>query len=47
MGLFDVVKDLIGGADNTTSQPSLAEITIISTGSVKTTSESQSSSAQA
>ena len=47
MGLLDVVKELLGDADNTTSQPSLAEITIISTGSVKTTSESQSSSAQA
>jgi hypothetical protein len=45
MGFLDVVKELLGGANNGTSQPSLAEITIISTDSVKSTSESPSSSA--
>ena len=46
MGLFDLVKQLLGDADDTTGQPSLAQITIISTEPVKATSESQSSSAQ-
>jgi hypothetical protein len=46
MGLFDVVKGLLGGADNETPQPSLAQITIISTAPVKSTSESQSGSAR-
>ncbi len=46
MGLFDLVKELLGDADNATGQPSLAQITIISTEPVKATSESQSSSAQ-
>ena len=42
MGLFDVVKELLGGADTGTGQPSIAEITIISTGAVSSSSESQS-----
>ena len=46
MGLFDVVKDLIGDAHPETSQPSVAEITIISTGAVKSPSETQSEPAQ-
>jgi hypothetical protein len=45
MGLLDVVKGLLGGADQQIPEPSLAEITIISTDSVKSTSESPSSSA--
>ena len=47
MGLFDVVKQLLGGAENWTTEPSVAEITIISTEPVSSTSESQSGSAQA
>ena len=47
MGLFDVVKELLGGANPEISQPSVADITIISTGSVKSSSETQSEPAQA
>ena len=47
MGLFDVVKELIGDAHPEITQPSLAEITIISTGAIKSPSETQSESAQA
>ena len=46
MGLFDVVKALIGDPNPETTQPSLAEITIISTGGVKSPSETQSEPAQ-
>ena len=46
MGLFDVVKELLGGAHAELSQPSMADITIISTGAVKPSSESQTESAQ-
>jgi hypothetical protein len=42
MGLLEVVKGLLGGADHQTSQPSVAEITIISTGGVNPSNESQS-----
>jgi hypothetical protein len=45
MGLFDVVKELIGGAHSETHQPSMAEITIIST-DAKSSSESQTETAQ-
>jgi hypothetical protein len=41
VGLLDVVKQVLGG-DQTTQQPSVAEITIISTDSVTQSSESQS-----
>ena len=47
MGLFDVVKELLGGSHSEISQPSVADITIISTGSVKSPSETQSEPAQA
>jgi hypothetical protein len=46
MGLFDVVKELLGDPHPDTSQPSVAEITIISTDGVKTSSESQTEPAQ-
>ena len=46
MGLLDVVKGLLGGADQQTFEPSVAEITIISTDSVKSPSESPSGSAR-
>jgi hypothetical protein len=46
MGLFDVVKELIGGGYSETSQPSVAEITIISTDAVTSSSESQTEPAQ-
>ena len=42
MGLLDVVKGLLGGADQETFQPSVADITIISTDAVTSPSESQS-----
>jgi hypothetical protein len=42
MGLLDVVKGLLGDANPKTPQPSVAEITIISTDAVTPTSESQS-----
>ena len=42
MGLFDVVKELVGDAHPETSQPSVAAITIISTAPIKATSETQS-----
>jgi len=45
MGLFDVVKELIGGPHSEKSQPSVAEITIISTDALSSPSESQSGSA--
>jgi hypothetical protein len=41
MGLIDVVKGLLGDAQQDKPQPSVAQITIISTG-VTPTSESQS-----
>ena len=47
MGLFDVVKLLLGDAHPETYQPSVAEITIISTDAVTSSSESQSEQAQA
>jgi hypothetical protein len=47
MGLFDLVKELLGDAHPETSRPSLAEITIISTdAAVNSPSESQSEPAQ-
>ena len=46
MGLFDVVKELLGDGYPDTSRPSLAEITIISTDAVNSPSESQSEPAQ-
>jgi hypothetical protein len=46
MGLFDVVKELLGDAQTDTSRPSVAEITIISTDAVNSSSESQSEPAQ-
>jgi hypothetical protein len=46
MGLFDVVKELLGDSQPETSKPSLAEITIISTDAVSRPSESQSEPAQ-
>ena len=46
MGLFDLVKELLGEADPDTSRPSLAEITIISTDAVSSPSETQSEPAQ-
>ena len=46
MGLFDVVKGLLGDTDQETAQPSVAEMTIISTGPVKSPSESPSGSAR-
>ena len=42
MGILDVVKGLLGDADQQTAQPSVAEITIISTDAVNPSSESQS-----
>ena len=46
MGLFDVVKQLLGDGHSDTSGPSIAEITIISTDGVNSASESQSEPAQ-
>ena len=45
MGLLEVVKGLLGDAPQDKTQPSVAEITIISTG-VTPTSESQSTGSQ-
>ena len=45
MGLFEVVKELLGGVDTDTSQPSVAEITIISTDALSSPSETPSGSA--
>jgi hypothetical protein len=46
MGLLDVVKQMLGGADQDIQQPSVAEITIISTDGVSSSSESQSEPVQ-
>ena len=47
MGLLDVVKGLLDGAhQGTAQQPSVAQITIISTDAVKSPSESQTEPAQ-
>ena len=46
MGLFDVVKELIGGPHSETLQPSVAEITIISTDAVNSPSETRSEPAK-
>jgi hypothetical protein len=45
MGLLDVVKGLLGGADQENYEPSMAEITIISTAPATQASESQSQKA--
>ena len=45
VSLIDVVKGLLGDADKETTSPSMAEITIISTGGAKSSSESPSGSA--
>jgi len=42
MGLIDVVKGLLGDAQQDKPQPSVAQITIISTDAVTPTSESRS-----
>jgi hypothetical protein len=42
VGILDVVKGLLGDAHQQTAQPSVAEITIISTDGVSQSSESQS-----
>jgi hypothetical protein len=46
MGLFDVVKELLGDSHPETSGPSMADITIISTDALSQTSESQSEPVQ-
>ena len=45
MGLLDVVKALLGDGQPDNTQPSVAEITIISTGGMAT-SESQSAQSE-
>jgi hypothetical protein len=45
MGLLDVVRQMLGGTNQEPAQPSVAEITIIST-DVSRPSESQSEPAQ-
>lgn len=45
MGLLDVVKALLGGVDPKKYEPSVAEITIISTEPATSSSESQSQKA--
>ena len=46
MGLFDVVKQLLGDSHPDTTSPSMAEIPILSTDGVSSPSESQSEPAQ-
>jgi hypothetical protein len=45
MGLLDVVRQMLGGTDQEPAQPSMAEMTIISTDSLSA-SESPSEPAQ-
>jgi hypothetical protein len=46
MGLLDVVKGLLGDANQPEPEPAMAQITIISSGGVKPTSGSRSVKAQ-
>jgi len=46
VSLIDVVKGLLGGADTETTQPSVADITIISTDAVKSPSGTPSATGQ-